>query len=125
MGQVPPQPSGAPLHLPMHWGTHLHVPETHFRPVAVQLTQEAPPTPQAALLVPARHFPPASQQPAQVLAVHVPPHPSLSPMHLLAQLGTHVQVPALQVGVGLAQLAQATPPAPQAEELVPGRHRLC
>ena len=81
--------------------------------------------PQAALLVPVRHFPPASQQPVQVLDVHVPPHPSLSPMHLLAQLGTQLHVPALQVGVGLAQLTQTVPSTPQAEELVPGRHRLC
>ncbi len=122
-GQLPPHPSGAPLHLPMHSGTHWQVPDTHFRLVTVQFVHEPPATPQAALVVPAWQCPLASQQPAQVLAEHVPPQPSLSPAHLLAQLGTHVQLPPLQVGVGLAQLRQSTPPAPQAEALLPGRQR--
>ena len=109
----------------MHSGTHLQIPETHFRPVAVQLTQEDPPTPQAVLLPPARQCPAVSQQPVQVFAAHVPPHPSLSPVHLFAQLGTQAHAPALQVGVGLAQATQLAPPTPQAEELVPVLQRPC
>jgi len=58
--------------------------------VAPQSWQAPPAVPQLASEVPVSQAVP-SQQPAQVLDAHVPPHPSLA--HLPAQSGAQTQLP--------------------------------
>jgi hypothetical protein len=120
MGQVPPQPSAAPLHLAAQSGTHLHVPATQVGVDDGQLTQVPPLAPQALAVVPGWQAPLESQQPPQVLVGQVPPQPSSTPWHLAAQSGTHLHVPETQVGVDTGQLTQVSPLVPQALLAVPG-----
>ena len=71
----------------------------------VEHTVHVPPVlPQAVIDVPALQVVPV-QQPVQVLAVQVPPQPSLAPRHLLVQSGTQTHWPALQV-MPVAQVPQ-------------------
>jgi hypothetical protein len=119
LGQVPPQPSSAPMHFPAQSGRHLQVPALQTRLRAEQSTHAAPPMPQAAVEDPFWQVLLPSQQPLQVFVGQGLPQPSSAPRHLPVQEGIHLQIPPEKQDSPLAQATQDPPPVPQAAVVVP------